>query len=126
MSTPFSLEAKLLLPPDVGLPPDPIALAVSNQFDSEADFVFQLTGSGTKSVDLGSIASPGIKGLLIKVDSSATASPIVVKINGSSTGGIEISPGGGIGYASPSPQAGITQLDIVYTTAVTVRIWALG
>lgn len=126
MLTPFTLEAKLLLPPDVGLPPDPIVLSVAMQFDSEADFVFKLTGSGIKAVDLGSIADPGIKGLLIKVDTNPTSAPVLVKINGSSTGGIEISPGGGLSYASPNPLAGITQLDIVYTTAVTVRVWALG
>jgi hypothetical protein len=126
MSTPFTLDAKLLLPPDVGLPPDPIALSVASQFDSEADFVFKLTGTGTKAVNLGSIASPGIKGLFIKVDAGASVQPILVKINGSSTGGIEISAGGGLGFASPNPAAGITQLDITFASDVTVRVWALG
>jgi hypothetical protein len=126
MSTPFTLEATLLLPPDIGLPPDALKLSVASWFNSEADFVFQLTDAGTKSVDLGSIASPGIKGLLIKVDPSASASPVIVKLNGSSTGGIEISPGGGFVFVSPSPVAGITELAITYTTAITVRMWALG
>jgi hypothetical protein len=126
MSTPFTLEGKLLLPPDVGLPPDQLTLSLASQFDSEADFVFQFTGVGSKSIDLGSIASPGIKGLLIKVDPSASASPVIVKVNGSATGGLEIAPGGGLLFGSPNPSAGITQLDITYSTAVTVRVWALG
>lgn len=125
MSTPFSLEAKLLLPPDVGLPPDPIALSVSSQFDSEADFVLKLTASGTKAVPLGTADVPGLKGLFIKVDASSTAQPVIVRFNGALTG-IEISPGGGFSYASPNPVDGITQLDIDFATAVTVRVWALG
>lgn len=126
MSTPFSVSASLLLPGDAGLPPDAIPVNFSSSFSSEADFVFNLTGSGTKAVNLGTTETPGLKGLLIKIDSSATAAPILVKINSSATGGIEISPGGFILYGNPAPVAGVLSLDIVYTTPCVVRIWALG
>jgi len=126
MSTPFALQATLQLPPDVGLPQVSVALAVSSQFDSKADFDLQLTGAGTHSVNLGTSIAPGLKALLVKVDASATAAPITLLVNGAVTGGFEISPGGGIALASPNPVVGITALDIVHTTAVTVRIWALG
>lgn len=128
MSTPFTLEAKLLLPPDVGLPPDPIALSVATQFDSEADFVLKLTDTeaGTFQLPLGTSGAPGLKGLFIKVDPGVGAQPVVVRFNNSSTGGLEIAPGGGFAYASPNPATGITRIDIDFATAVTVRVWALG
>jgi len=126
MSTPFQLQGTLQLPPDVGLPADPLGFSVSSQFDSLAEFVLTLTGAGTHGVGLGTPSAAGLKGLLVKVDASALASPVKLLINGSVTGGIEVSPGGGVSFGSPSPVVGITQLDIVYTTAVTVRIWALG
>lgn len=126
MSIPFTIEAKLLLPPDVGLPPNLIAVSLASSFDSEADFVFKLVGTGAQSIDLGSIDTPGLKGLFIKVDAGASVQPIVVTVNGSSTGGVEISAGGWLAFASPNPATGITQLDIAFASDVTVRVWALG
>lgn len=126
MSTPFTVSGTLQLPPAPGLAVAPLPLAVSGVFDSEADFTLNLSGSGTQVVDLGTIAGAGVKGLLITVDPNSTGQNITVKINGSSTGGIEISPAGGMLYANPVPSAGITGLQIVYATACTVRIWAIG
>lgn len=126
MAVAFTLESVFSLPGGPGLPLDPISSKVSNTFSHEADFVLSLTSAGTKTVDLGTIASPGVKGLLVAVEASATAAPIKVQINGSVTGGIEIAPGGFMAVASPVPVTGTTQLDIVYTTPVVVRIWAVG
>jgi hypothetical protein len=126
MSTPFSVQAVLQLPPDVGLPPDPVSLLASSQFDSLADYILQLSGSGTHAVGLGTSGSPGLKALLIKVDSGVGAASITTRFNGAVTGGIELSPGGGMLVVSPNPQAGITAVDVLYTASATVRIWALG
>ena len=126
MSTPFSVQAVLQVPADVGLPPDPLSLLVSAQFDSLADYVLQLSGSGTHMVGLGTVGPSGLKGLLVKVDPGVGASAVTVRVNGASSGGIELSPGGGMLIASPNPQSGITALDVLYTGNVVVRIWALG
>jgi hypothetical protein len=126
MATPFTFTGSLNLPEDVGLPADKIPSNFSSAFDSRADFVLNLTTAGTKSVSLGSIESPGVKGLLVKVDPSATAAPVLLQINASVTGRIELAPGGVFLYGNPAPAAGITQLDVVFTTPCTVRIWALG
>lgn len=126
MATPFSFSGSLNLPGGPGLPNDPIPISMSSSFDNEASFRFVLTGSGTKSVNLGTIGSPGIKGLLIEVEASATAAPVIVKLNGSATGGAEVSAGGFYAFGSPLPVSGIIQLDLVYTTAVNVRVWALS
>lgn len=126
MSTPFALVASLQLPGDSGLPVDPIPFNVSSAFTSEADVVLNLTGTGTKSVPFGSIGGAGALGVFIKVDPSASAQPIQVKVNGSSTGLLEISPGGCLCYMNPNPTAGITQLDIVYPTSCVVKCWVLG
>lgn len=126
MSTPFAIVGSLNLPGDSGLPPDQIPVNFSSAFDSEASAVLNLTGAGTKAVSLGSIASPGIKGLLIKMDPSSTAAPVLVQVNSSATGRLELAPGGFLLYGNPAPAAGVTDLDIVYTTPCVVRIWALG
>lgn len=126
MSTSFVLQATLQLPPDDGLPVASIAASVSSTFDSKADYELKLTGSGTHTLGLGTLGAPGLKGLLIAVNPSTTAAPINVRFNAADEGGAEISPGGWLGCASPNPVTGITQVDIVYTTAVTVRIWAVG
>jgi|HubBroStandDraft_1064217.scaffolds.fasta_scaffold226870_2 hypothetical protein len=125
MTTPFSIAATLQLPGDSGLPADPIPFNVSSQFGSLSEMVLNLSGSGTKAVALGTINTPGVVGLLIKMDPSATAQPVQVTVNGGSTP-IEISPGGGFLYANPNPAAGITSLSIAFPTSCVVRIWAMG
>lgn len=133
MSTPFTISGKLEVPPDAGQPNAPIPFGLSSNYDSALNGVeFTFLGSGTKAIDLGTIPSAGLKGLLIKVDAAGptpgvTPAPIFVRLNGASaTGQEEISPGGFKAMMSPNPSAGITALTIVYASDVRVRIWAYG
>jgi hypothetical protein len=127
MGTPFSFNGALNLPGDPSLPPEPIPFNLSAAFESEVKNRLVLTGSGTKVVSLGTITSSGAKFIGIKVDTGQGAQAILVQFNGGGAPGeLEISPGGFIIIANPSPQAGVTELSIVYTSNVTVNIWALG
>lgn len=126
MSTPFSFSGTLSFPPDVGVPPELVEIAFSTNYDQFTWSKMDLVGAGTKAVPFGGIIAPGIKMVLIKVDASGTAAPINVKVNGSVTGLVEVSPGGFIVLGSSAPATGITSLDIVYTSNVTVRVLLLG
>lgn len=127
MGTPFTISAQLALPPTPGLPADPIPASMAAVFDSEADFVLNLSSSsGTQSVPLGTMPSVGPKAFLIVYDPQVGGQPIQVKINGSSTGQVELTPGGFLCCANPTPTVGVTQLDIVHTAAGVVRVWVLG
>ena len=125
-TTPFTFSGALNLPGGPGLPNDAIPMVLASNFTAQAEFKLELLSSGTQVVDLGTITTPGVKGLLILVAANTTAAPVEVRINGSSTGGIEISPGGLMAVGSPSPVTGITSISIVYTTTNSVRLWALG
>lgn len=125
MSTPFTASATLSLPPDDGQPIAPVTKAQSLTFDSKDEKVYNLTGSGSQTVDMGSIASPGCKAVLISVDSGASVQPVLAKFNGA-TQGIEISAGGFLLYANPTPAAGVTALILTYASACKVKVWALG
>lgn len=125
-TAPYTLNGTLTIPADVGGPNADRIFGGSGNFTSKEEAILNLAGSGTKSVDMGSIPSAGAKGVLIKLDAGTGLSPIKVQINGSVTGAVEISPGGFAVIHNPAPVAGITQLDIVYTSAATVRITLLG
>lgn len=127
MAVPFTLQGSLILPPDTGQPNTTIPFALASAFDGDCSYVLNLLGSATKVIDFGSLAAPGLKGFLLEVDPSSTAAPINVRVNGGAAlGQWEVSPGGFLAYGSPSPVTGITSMDIVYTTNVTVRLWLLG
>ena len=127
MATPFTFQGTLSLPPDNSLPQDPIPFGVSAQFSSKAEFILQLVGAGSKVIDLGTLAPPGAKGYLIKADPGSTVLPITVRLNGAGAAGEEeISAGGFKAVGSPNPVAGVTSLEILYSSNVTVRIWVLG
>jgi len=127
MATPLTLSGELQVPPDQGQPNAPIPFSVSTSFDSKVDDELNLSGAGSKVIDFGTIASPGAKIVLIEVDPSATASPIQIRVNGGGASGqTELSPGGFWAYASPTPLAGITALEIIFITNVKVRVRAFG
>lgn len=126
MATPFSITAALNLPGDVGLPADALPVSFSSSFSSKADAVLNITEAGTTSVSFGTVGSPGAKAFFVKMDPSSSAAPVLVKVNESESGGLEVSPGGFILYGNPSPVDGVTSLDIVATTPGVVRIWVLG
>lgn len=123
---PFVFTGTLNIPEAPGLPQDPLPFGATGQYISLAQFVLQPSTTGSKTIDLGTIGAPGAKAVLITLDAGVGVSPVVVTINSSSTGGIEISSGGFMAVGNPTPSAGITVLTFTYTTACTIRSWVLG
>ncbi len=122
-SIPFTFTGSLNLPADDTLSPDSIPFNLSAVFDQKANYELKLTGAGTKVVDLGTIDTPGVKFLAVKVDPGTGVLPINIQLNG--VGSTELSAGGFIILASPAPVTGTTTLSIVYTGPATVKVWAL-
>lgn len=126
MSTPFSVDGKLNLPGTPGLPADALPFALSNQYDSKAEYEYNLPGSsGTKSVDFGTMPTEGAKLVLVVYEPSTSAPPIELTVNGGDEP-IELTAGGFFALGSPSPQGGVTSLSIAHTGAGRVRVWLLG
>lgn len=125
MATPFSFTSNFNLPGTPGLPDQPIPVNFLGQYDKKAEFEFVLSGSGTQTVNLGNIASPGAKLLVFLQDSIINAAPVLVKPN-STTTPLEVAPGGGIIWFNPTPAVGLTSLAFDYTAPGKVRAWLLG
>ena len=124
---PFQLTGQLTYPPDDGEPNADNPFSLSSSFDSEAKFKYELTGSGSKVVDFGSIDTVGAKVVLIEVATDATA-PVMVQLNGGgATGQVELSAGGVWALGSPNPTiSGVLSMTLVHTAAATVRVRILG
>jgi len=124
---PFQLTGQLTYPPDDGEPNADNPFSLSSSFDSEAKFKYELTGSGSKVVDFGSIDTVGAKVVLIELATDATA-PVMVQLNGGgATGQVELSAGGVWALGSPNPTInGVLSLTLVHTAAATVRVRILG
>jgi hypothetical protein len=120
-SIPFTVSAGLTFSPDGVATESPHALSATGSFDQKDDDQVSLSGSGSVVLTLKGQA----KALQISVDASATASPILVNVNGGSDD-IEISPGGFMEVYNPVPSAGITAITITHTTANVVRVVALA
>src|SRR3972149_7991488 len=104
MATPFTLQGSLVLPPDTGQPNCTIPFALASAFDGEQHYILNLLGAGTKTIDFGTVVSPGLKAFLLEVDPSATAAPINVRINGGgAVGQWEVSAGGFLACGRPGP-----------------------
>ncbi len=126
MSTPFSLEGVLNLPGSPGLPAQPLPFGLSSQYNSKAEFEFELpAGSGSQAVSFGSMPAEGAKAVLVQYEPKAGAPVILVTVNGGDEP-IEISTGGFWAFGSPTPADGVTSLAIAYTGAGRVRVWLLG
>lgn len=124
---PFELTGQLSFPPDDGEPNADHPFSLSDYYNHSAVFKYELSGSGTKSVDFGSIDTTGAKAIEIEVATDATA-PVMVQINsGGVPGQIELSAGGIFAFGSPNPTAsGILSMDLVHTQSATVRVRVLG
>jgi hypothetical protein len=123
MPTPFSLAASLTYPPDDGQPAAIRDFSGSGNFDSKVEAELDLSGAGTQSVDMGTVANAKVVLIEVAPDSTNLA-PVNVNINGG-TDNVEISPGGSWLYHNPSPTTGISAIDIVYTDAKKVKVIAL-
>ena len=126
MSTPFTLGGSLDLPGAPGLPAQPLPFGLTNQYDSKAEFEFNLpSGSGTQVVNFGSMPAAGAKAVLVQYESKAGAPVVLLTVNGGDEA-IELSNGGFLAFGSPTPNDGVTSLSIAYTGAGRVRVWLLG
>jgi hypothetical protein len=127
MTTPFSFNGTLQLPPDTGLCAAGIPLVMATHFGWKTNVELALQGAGTVDIPLDVLGPAGLKALLIKVDATSdpNVAPIVVRLNGQ-TPGIEIAPGGFLALASPIPKSGVRAVAITHTTGNVVRVWALG
>ncbi len=126
MSTPYSVSGAFSYPADASLPADAIALTGAGSFDHEASAVLKLTGTGTKTVDMGTIPSAGAKALLVKVDANSVPGlTVLVAINGG-TQPVEIAAGGFLFLSNPVPASGVATVSLTHSGSCTVRVWALG
>ena len=126
MGTPYSISGTFNFVPDIGLAPTPVPLTFAGVFDQEESFKIDIGAAGDVDVPLVAVPAAGAKLYLIKLDAGEDVEPILVKRNGSVTGGDEISAGGFILVSNPTPDTGTTSLLITAASACTVRIWALG
>lgn len=126
MGTPFSLQATLSLPGTPGLPVDAIVFSMAAQYDSKAEFEYNLpSGSGTKVVDFGTMPALGAKAIVVHYEPLAAGPVIALTINGG-TQPLELTPGGMFVFASPTPAVGITAMTLAFTAAGRLRVWLLG
>jgi hypothetical protein len=129
MSTPFTFNGTLSFPADPGGSPTPISINFANQFNQIIAETLQLSGSGTKVLDLSPLnGGAGASLVLIKVDPQVAGTPAVsVRWNtGTALGQQELQPGGFLVIGDPSPSAGLITLSILFTGIGLVRVWALG
>lgn len=122
---PFGITTQLSLPPASGLPVDQIPLNFAGQYLAKSNEEYNLTGSGTITVPMGSVGGGGALAVIIVQDVVSGAAPILVKYNGASQPK-EISPGGFDVYCNPTPTAGITAMTFDYTAVGRVRVWIFG
>lgn len=122
-TNPFQVQGTVTYPPDEGQQAVSIAFGLSGTFTSVADTRLVMTGAGNLTVPFGSVASAKL--LLLEYEAAQGAAPVNLRINGG-TDDLEISPGGMLLLSSPSPQAGLTELQIVRTTDAVVRVRLFG
>jgi len=132
-ATPFTFSGTLVRPPVPGQANNniPVPLTTfSSSFKPKSEDEYDLSGAGTKAVDMAGISSAGAKFFSIEVstttpDDLPASAPVNLRVNGG-TDDIELSPGGFIIFGSPNPTAsGITSLDLVHTqdAKVIVRVY---
>lgn len=125
-AVPFTLTGSLSFPPDDGVVASERVFSAVGSFESKAEFKYELTGAGTRTVNFGTIDTNGAKAILIEVMVGAV-DPVMVRFNGSVTGGVQLSAGGSISYANPTPDTdGVLSMEIDHTAAATVKVAILG
>jgi hypothetical protein len=123
MATPFTIEAKLSLPPDDGAVPADIDTLVGGTYTSKVDVELAFTGSDPQNVPFGTLSSAGAK--VVYLEYKQGTAPINVRFNDGIVD-MELAVGGCIAYVNPTPSSGITSLAIIHTAAGTARVVLLG
>jgi hypothetical protein len=122
-TNPFVVQGTLVYPPDEGQQQVSLPFGLSGAFTSVLDTRLVLAGAGTTLVPFGSVVNAKL--LLVEVELAQAAAPVNLHVNGG-TDDLELSPGGLLLMASPSPTDGWARLEIVRTTDAVVRVRLLG
>jgi len=122
---PFNVDLTINLPPDAGQDLAPVQYQFSGTANSVVRYALDLVGSGTKTLDFGTIPAAGPKLIFVKVEPGAGVAPILARINGG-TVAEEVSAGGAKMLVSPSPVAGASSMTIEHTTNASVSVLVLG
>lgn len=122
-TNPFTVQGALSFPPDDGAQLQSLPFSISGTYTAVMDERLTLAGASTDDVAFGTVAN--VKALLVEYPLVEGAAAIQLHVNGS-TDGIELSPGGLIVYASPTPTVGISALSIEHTVDAVVRVRLLG
>lgn len=127
------IDIEFSAPQTQGAESCPVPVKFLTQFSHSVFTRYNLTGSGSKTVDLGSIGDDGngAKALIVKVSKPPVnpnaAQPITIEVNGSSTGFIEIAPEGMVVFGSSNPTTqGLLGLTLNHTTNIIVELWVYG
>ena len=124
ISSPFVVTVTLAVPPDVGEAiGDPVEFSYSGSCTSIVRQKLELTGSGTRTLDMGTLPVGGAKLVLIR--QLAGDDPITVCVNGG-TEPVPIGSSGAWLLVSPVPDGGVADVALAYSSAATVSVWILG
>ena len=127
MSFPVQVALTVIAPPDIGLPPDELPFTVTLAVEQKSIQRLLFTGTGSKTIDFGTIGGVGAKLVLVALETGVGVLPITCRYNGGgSSGSKEISPGGYELLVSPNPVVGITSLEIFYESTAAVKVWVFG
>lgn len=119
------IQGSVQFPPDEGQPAASAPFGFSGAYTSIADTKLVMVGSGSQAVPFGTVGSPGAKAMIVEFEAVQGAAAVQLRINGG-TDSLELSPGGFLVYASPTPAVGITALTILRTTDATIRVRLFG
>lgn len=124
MSIPVQVSLSLSAPPDAGLPAEVLPFLVNLSVEQRSFQRLVLTGNGTHSVSFGTIAGAGAKLVLLSVEQTTGAAPVLVAYNGGDAAGRqEVSPGGYMVLVSPNPVAGIQSIIVTHTADCVIKSW---
>lgn len=127
-ATPFTLQGFLRYPPDDGEADADMPFSLQGTYKDEVKLTLNLSASGTKVLDFGTLTLLGAKAILIEVapvSGGDTAAPVMIRVNGGIED-IEISQGGFLAFGSPNPAVGLLGLEIVHTQNACVKVRVLG
>ncbi len=114
------------MPEGANLPAEPLPFALASQYTSRVEYELDLpVAAGTITLDFGTLPAAGAKAIMVLYDAQASAAPVEFSFNASATP-LELSQGGFIILASPTPVAGVTSMSVDHTTTGHLRIWILG
>jgi hypothetical protein len=129
VSANFTYAGVLSYPMDQGISPCEIPINFAGTFEHEAKGTLKLVGSGTQSVDFGSLISDGAKVIQIEYDAdvSPASQPVYLQFNGAGAPGqVELTSGSFFSYGNRAPSAGILSMDIVHAADAVLRVRILG